>query len=318
MNKIMVNEIIVNEIMSIGIIGLGRMGNAIACRLVLAGHQVMGFDPNPEAQEAAALQGILVCSTLTELAERTQIIWLMLPEGAITEKAFQELLTLLPAGAIIIDGGNSYYEDSIKRAHVALDKNILFLDCGTSGGIRGREVGFCLMVGGDTKAFETVYPLLVAIAAPDGVSLVGPSGAGHYVKMVHNGIEYALLQAYAEGFHILKEGHFKQEHLNVAEISRLWNDGSIIRSFILELAHDIFKEDQELDTISGEVAESGMGLWTVQEADKHDISALLIDDALKIRAESRKTGGNYATKVVALLRNKFGGHAYKKINSSKQ
>lgn len=307
--------------MKMGIVGLGRMGSAIAYRLVQAGHQVVGFDPDSSARKAVADFGVEVVDNLADMATYAQIVWLMVPEGAITGMTFNVLLERLPEGSIIIDGGNSQYQDSIERAQIASHKGVFFLDCGTSGGVRGRDTGFCLMVGGNKVAYEQVYPLFEAIAAPGGFSLVGPSGAGHYVKTVHNGIEYALLQAYAEGFHVIREGSFKDADINLEELARLWNVSSVIRSFILELAHDIFKHDYVLDTVSGEIAESGMGLWTVQEAVKHAIPVPMIDESLKIRAWSRDTGGNYATKVVALLRNKFGGHSFntvKKDTKSKE
>lgn len=300
----------------IGIVGLGRMGAAIVYRLVSAGHEVVGFDLDLGARQTVVGYGAQVSDTLVGMISQVSIIWLMVPAGAITHATFSQILESAQAGTIIIDGGNSYYEDSMKHAHMAQEKQMFFLDCGTSGGVRGRESGFCLMVGGDKGAYEKVYPLLQAIAAPAGTSLVGPSGAGHYVKMVHNGIEYALLQSYAEGFQVIREGSFKDQSLNLEELSRLWSVSSVIRSFILELTHDIFKEDYSLEDVSGEVAESGMGLWTVQEADKHAIPVPMIDEALKIRAWSRETGGNYATKVVALLRNKFGGHAFTKIKKN--
>lgn len=302
--------------MKMGIVGLGRMGGAVAYRLVQAGYSVLGFDASEQARTAAGREGVELAATLADVAKRADVIWLMLPEGAITSVAFNEILEHAKPESVIIDGGNSHFEDSIARAQQALAKHISFLDCGTSGGVRGKETGFCLMVGGSRQAYERAYPLLQAIAAPDGCAWVGPSGAGHYVKMVHNGIEYALLQAYAEGFHVIKQGSFALESIDLAELSRVWNVSSVIRSFILDLAHDIFKEDSEFSAVSGEIAENGTGLWTAQEADKHAIPIKTIKDALTIRAWSRETGGNYATKLVALLRNKFGGHDVKKQKDS--
>jgi len=299
----------------IGIIGLGRMGNAIAYRLLQAGHRVMGFDAYQETLDAATAIGVTPVATITDMAAIADIIWLMLPEGAITEQIFNDIVAKMKPGSIIIDGGNSFYKDSIRRAEIAKSHQISFLDCGTSGGIRGRENGFCLMVGGDKAAYERMLSFFNAIASPGGVSLVGPTGAGHYVKMVHNGIEYALLQAYAQGFQIIKEGTFKDANLDLAEITRLWNTSSIIKSFILDLSYDIFKHDQNFDTVSGEIAENGMGSWTSQEAHGHTLSSSLIDESLRIREWSRETGGDYSTKIVALLRNQFGGHAFKTVKS---
>lgn len=299
--------------MNIGIIGLGRMGEAIVFRLLESGHEVVCFDKNEQARNAVAVLGATVADSIEDLAKQVHTFWLMVPAGDVVDAVIKELHPYLSAGDIIIDGGNSKYSDSIRRAKELQNHDVFFLDCGTSGGMHGRADGFCLMVGGDKVAYTKAHQFFVAIAVEGGLAHVGPSGAGHYVKMVHNGIEYALLQAYAEGFHLLKEGEFKEDILNMEEISRIWNNGSIIRSWILELGHDIFQDDQELRNVSGEIAETGMGKWTVQEAQKHKVPVRTIEESLKIRAWSRETGGNYATKIVALLRHKFGGHAVKKI-----
>jgi len=295
--------------MKIGIIGLGRMGNSIAFRAIEGGHEVVGYDNYIEARKKAEKIGVTVVDSIAAIAEDVRIFWLMVPVSSV-EDVIRDLRSHIKAGDIIVDGGNSKYTDSIRRAHALAEEHIFFLDCGTSGGVQGRGEGFCLMVGGDNAIYTKIHPLLTAIAAAGGVAHVGPSGAGHYAKMIHNGIEYALLQAYAEGFHLLKNGGFT---LDLEEISRLWNNGSVIRSWILELIHDIFRRDQELRNISGEIAESGMGRWAVEEAAKDDIPARVIEEALLVRAWSRETGGNYATKLVALLRHEFGGHPVKKI-----
>jgi len=299
--------------MKIGIIGLGRMGNAIAFRAIEGAHDVIGFDEYLDARKAAQEIGVTVVDNLVAMAEEVRIFWLMVPAGDPVDAVIKELRPHIKAGDIIIDGGNSKYTDSIRRANELAEENIFFLDCGTSGGMQGRGQGFCLMVGGDKTIYTKIHSLLIAVAAPGGLAHVGPSGAGHYTKMIHNGIEYALLQAYAEGFHLLKTGGFT---LDLEEISRLWNNGSIIRSWILELAHDIFRQDQELRNISGEVAESGMGRWMVEEACKDNIPVRVIEESLLIRAWSRETGGDYATKIVALLRHKFGGHSVKKSRNN--
>ncbi len=297
--------------MNIGIVGMGKMGNVIAFRCLQAGHTVIGLDPDQEARDDAREMGVDIVSGIADLASRTRLIWLMVPIAAV-DPILDELKPHLKADDIIVDGGNSFYEDSIRRATSLSSDGIIFLDCGTSGGIAGRAGGFCLMVGGDDAAYTKIHSLLVAIAAPGGLGHVGPSGAGHYVKMIHNGIEYGLLQAYAEGFQIIKEGTFKKEALDLEEISRIWNEGSIIRSFLLGLAHEVFEEDQELHKVEGEIAEGGTGKWTVEEANKYNIAVPAIEHALKVRAWSRETGGNYATKVIAMLRHKFGGHAVKR------
>jgi 6-phosphogluconate dehydrogenase len=287
------------------------MGNAIAFRLLEAGHNVIGYDQGEEAKKLAEQMGVTMAHDLADLAKQTRAIWLMVPISSV-DAVVDELKLYLKADDIIIDGGNSYYEDSMRRAKALATDGIIFLDCGTSGGITGRLGGFCLMVGGDEAAYTKIHSLLVAIAAPGGLGHVGPSGTGHYVKMVHNGIEYGLLQAYAEGFQIIKNGTFKKMGLDLEEISRIWNEGSIIRSFLLSLAHEVFKEGQGLRDVVGEVTEGGTGRWTVEEAKKHHISVPVIENALNVRAWSRESGGDYATKVIAMLRHKFGGHEVKR------
>lgn len=298
--------------MKLGIVGLGRMGSAIAQRVIAGGHQVIAFDLNVAALKEVELLGAEVAPTLEQLAQETRIIWLMLPAGQITEKTIDQLSPHLKNGDIIVDGGNSKFTDSIRRAQHLQKHEIFFLDCGTSGGLAGRALGFALMVGGDKDAYTKIHPILETIAAAGAVAHVGPAGAGHYVKMVHNGIEYALMQAYAEGFQLLKEGTFKANALDLEEISRVWNNGSVIRSWLLELAHDIFAKDQEFNDISGKIAQSGMGKWTVEDAHKNSVPVPCIEESLSVRDWSEKTGGNYATKLVALLRHAFGGHPVKK------
>lgn len=298
--------------MKLGIIGLGRMGYGIAHRVVNAGHEVVGFDQHAESSAAAAQMGVTIAHDSKGLVRECSIIWLMVPI-TVVDDVIQELLPHLKKGAIVVDGGNSFYKDSMRRAQLLAPKGITYLDCGTSGGISGREIGYCLMVGGDKKGYIAIEPLLKVIASPAGYMYVGPSGAGHYVKMVHNGIEYGMMQAYAEGFQIIKEGSFKAEHIDLAQLSAIWNQSSVIRSFLLGLTHEVFEKDQEFAHISGKVAQGGMGQWTVDEAHAHKIPARVIEEALHTRGWSQKTGGNYATKLLALLRQKFGGHSVNHI-----
>lgn len=298
--------------MKIGIIGLGRMGNAIAYRLLNGGHEVYGVDPDVRTAQEAEKMGVTIAHDLKDLSTHVRIFWIMVPHGDPVDAVINELLPHMKAGDIFIDGGNSYYKHSQKRASAVARSGILFLDCGTSGGLNGRAMGFCLMVGGDEAAYLKVHTALAAIAAPGGVAHVGQSGAGHYVKMIHNGIEYGIMQAYAEGFHLIKDGSFAREALDLEELSRIWQTSSVIRSWLLDLTHGIFQKDQEFNDISGEVGASGMGQWTVDEAHEHHIPVPVIEDALRVRRESEKTGGNYATKLVALLRHAFGGHWVKK------
>lgn len=292
--------------MKVAVVGLGKMGVALVYRLVNASIDVIGYDPDVKARIKAGTYGAHVADSLEHCAQKASIIWLMIPAGELVDTVLKQLLLILPKQSIIIDGGNSHFSDSVKRASLLKRHGLYFIDCGTSGGLAGKTKGFSLMIGGDKKIIESLDPLFKALAAPRGYAYVGPSGAGHYVKMVHNGIEYALLQAYAEGFHLLHDGRYKD--LDLETITRVWSHGSIIRSWILDLAHKIFKNDQEFAQIEGAIQESGMGAWTIEEAYAQKVPTVLIENAHEIRAWSRKTGGNYATKLVALLRHEFGGH----------
>ncbi len=296
--------------MNIGVVGLGRMGLIVAERLVKGGHSVFGFDPSEAARTHAQEIGATAVESLEALHEHANIYWLMVPAGDAVDTVLSELKPYLQQGDIVIDGGNSFFKNSVRRHNELAKDGIHYLDCGTSGGVAGRKIGFSLMVGGEKEIYEQVEPIFKAIAAPNGYGYMGPSGAGHYVKMTHNGIEYALLQAYAEGLHLLKEGEYKD--LDFKNITSVWNNGSVIRSFIVELLHGIFTHDQELADISGEIGENKTGRWTMDEAEKYNVPMDLLERALAIRRESRETGGNYGTKVVAMLRNAFGGHEVKK------
>lgn len=296
--------------MNIGIIGLGKIGAAIASRLIAAGYTVTGFDPNQKAQEDAKQLGIVVESSIGNVAHCSRVIWLFVPAGPSIDQIIEEIRLHGQPNDIIIDGGNSFFQDSIRRATHLSQSNIHFIDCGTSGGIHGKENGFCLMIGGNRIVYDNVLPIFYAIAAPNGFAYCGPSGAGHYVKMVHNGIEYGLLQAYAEGFSLLHhQTHFPT--FNLQEIAHLWNHGSIIRSWLLELTIQTFKEQgQSLDTISGTIQEGGTGRWTLQEATRQKISMPALEAALTVREQSRENGGDYSTALISALRHAFGGHPY--------
>lgn len=299
--------------MNVAIIGLGKMGHALAYRAIKAEIQVFGFDLSAESCAAAAQDGVQIVSSIADFAHKDiHIFWLMVPQGELVDKVIAQLRPILETADVVVDGGNSKFSDSMRRAQALALDDIYFIDCGTSGGVHGRENGFCLMVGGDKKAYDYIEFLLRAIAAPGGYAYIGLSGTGHYVKMVHNGIEYGLLQAYAEGFSLIKNGEFKDQHLDLEALAALWNHGSVIRSWILELMQEIMKEDQDLTDIKGNVASTGMGKWTVEQAHASGIPVPIIEESLKVREWSEKTGGNYATKIVAMLRNKFGGHAVTK------
>lgn len=293
--------------MKLAVIGLGRMGAAIARRAASAGYCVLGFDPNSAIQKEMQESGIQIFGSVDELAHESEVIWLMVPAGKIVDETLAKIVASCKPGTIIIDGGNSNFNDSVRRAKELALKNIHYLDCGTSGGIHGQKNGFCLMVGGNFEIYQKVEPLLKVIAMQSGCAHVGPSGAGHYVKMIHNGIEYGMLQAYAEGFHLLREGDYKD--LDLAQIAQLWQHGAIIRSFLLELAVDVFKEDQHLAGVDGKIQEGGTGAWTVENAHKNKIPVPVIEKSLEVRAESRQSGGNFASKVIQMLRNAFGGHS---------
>lgn len=292
--------------MDIGIIGLGAMGNAIAYRLLGHGHKVVGYDLDKITANAAQNSGVEIVDDVIKLALKVEIIWLMVPAGNIVSTIIATLIPHMRKSTIVIDGGNSNFHDSIKHAQQLRSLGFFFLDCGTSGGLHGREIGFSLMVGGDHAAYLQVEPILQAIAAAQGYGYMGPSGAGHYVKMVHNGIEYGLLQAYAEGFHLLKEGSYK--NLDLAAIAKVWNNGSIIRSWLLTLMQETLVADPQMLDIIGSIAQGGTGLWAAQEAKCYKIPVPCLDKALEVRSWSQKTGGNYATKLIAMTRNKFGGH----------
>src|SRR5579872_1846544 len=261
--------------MNIAIIGLGKMGQAIAYRSIKAGHTVLGFDVNqtPDFKKSMKVMGITFVGAIRDFSQYAiDFYWLLVPQGTIVDHVITEICSFAQANSIIIDGGNSKFIDSMRRAQELVSNGIFFLDCGTSGGVHGRDNGFCLMVGGDKNAYDRIVPALMSIATEGGCQYVGMSGAGHYVKMVHNGIEYGLLQAYAEGFDLLKNGEFKDQHLDLEKIAQLWNHGSIIRSWILGLVCDIMKEDQNLENISGNVAATGMGEWTVERAHLSKVS----------------------------------------------
>ena len=288
--------------MKIGLIGLGRMGAGIAERLRRSGHEVVGYDRDPAISEVASL------TELVDALSPPRVVWVMVPAGEPTEATLKELAGLVSSGDILIDGGNSYYKDSKRRAQELSERGIKFLDAGTSGGVWGLEAGFCLMVGGPPDAFATVEPILATLAPEEGYAHVGPSGAGHYTKMVHNGIEYGMLQAYAEGFDLLQASDFD---LDLHQLSALWNHGSVVRSWLLELAERAFAKDPKLEALRGYVDDSGEGRWTVVEAVERGVAAGTLAQSLFSRFTSREENP-FSMRVIAALRNEFGGHAVKR------
>jgi len=286
--------------MQLGMIGLGRMGGNMTIRLTERGHDMKTYDPGVATRTAASL------AELRDQLEPPRAFWLMIPAGKITEDAFQELLTLGDEGDTIVDGGNSNFRESQRRYRDARAKSIHFVDCGTSGGIWGLRNGYCLMVGGDDEPVRRLEPVFRDLAPEDGYAHVGTSGAGHFTKMVHNGIEYGLMQAYAEGFEVLKKSEFE---LDLAEVAGIWRYGSVVRSWLLELLYDALeKGGNDLQHLKGYVEDSGEGRWTIQEAIAEDVPVPAITAALFARFASRQDE-SYAAKITAALRNEFGGHA---------
>jgi 6-phosphogluconate dehydrogenase len=297
--------------MELGMIGLGRMGANMAERLVLAGHQVISYDRSPDAIQRVVDKGAVGAHSLADFVKQLtppRAIWLMVPAGDPVDQTIELLLPLLFKGDILIDGGNSSYKDSIRRAEKLKSQGINFVDAGTSGGIWGLKLGYCMMVGGEKEVVERLEPIFNTLAPKGGYLHVGPHGAGHFVKMIHNGIEYGMMQAYGEGFELLKASQFD---LDLANIAHLWNQGSVVRSWLLELAESAFSKDPDLASIRGYVEDSGEGRWTVQEAIERNVPAPVLMLSLFARFASRQED-SFSAKVVAALRNEFGGHAVKK------
>jgi 6-phosphogluconate dehydrogenase len=298
--------------MQLAMIGLGRMGGNMVQRLLQGGHQVVVFDRSADAVKAHVALGAKAAKDLADLCGQLsapRVVWVMVPAGSAVESTIEELLPGLSKGDIIIDGGNSNFRDSIRRAAGLKEKGIGFIDAGTSGGVWGLTVGYCLMIGASPEAFKVCEPIFRTLAPPDGYAHVGPPGAGHYVKMIHNGIEYGMLQAYAEGYEILHAS--KDFKLDLHQISAVWNRGSVVRSWLNELAERAFADDADLTALKGYVDDSGEGRWTVQEAIDLDVPAPVITLSLLTRFRSRQSD-SFGAKVIAALRNEFGGHAVKR------
>ncbi|RDZ27227.1 phosphogluconate dehydrogenase (NAD(+)-dependent, decarboxylating) [Lysobacter silvisoli] len=299
--------------MDLGMVGLGRMGANMAQRLVRGGHRAVGYDPGAQARERAAQAGVDAVDSLQALVaalSAPRAVWLMVPAGQAVDDTLAQLLPLLAPGDTVIDGGNSNYKDSVRRAEQLAQAGLHYLDCGTSGGVWGLSEGYSLMIGGDADAAERLRPLLETLApTPDrGWGRVGPNGAGHYTKMIHNGIEYGLMQAYAEGFAIMQR---KAEFgLDLHQVAQIWRHGSVVRSWLLDLSADALGRNPTLEGIAPYVADSGEGRWTVAEAIDLDVAAPVITASLLERLRSREKD-SYADKLLAAMRNEFGGHAVK-------
>jgi 6-phosphogluconate dehydrogenase len=299
--------------MQLAMIGLGRMGGNMVQRLLEGGHELVVFDRSSEVVQQHVAIGATGAKDLADLCAQLRpprVAWVMVPAGSAVEHTIEQLLPGLSRGDIIIDGGNSNYKDSKRRATTLKGRGIEFIDAGTSGGIWGLTVGYCLMIGASPEVFRHCEPIFRTLAPSDGYAHVGPPGAGHYVKMIHNGIEYGLLQAYAEGYEILHGS--KDFDLDLHQISAVWNRGSVVRSWLNELAERAFEKDVELASLRGYVEDSGEGRWTVQEAIDLDVPAPIITLSLLTRFRSRQAD-SFGAKVIAALRNEFGGHAVKAV-----
>ncbi len=297
--------------MQMAMIGLGRMGGNMVKRLAQGGHELIVYDASAEAVKAHLGKGVRAAKDLPDVARQLsprRVVWVMVPAGAAVESTIDQVVPHLAKEDILIDGGNSNFRDSLRRADTLKAKGIEFVDVGTSGGIWGLTAGYCLMVGAAPAAFQYCEPIFRTLAAPDGYAHVGPPGAGHYVKMVHNGIEYGMLQAYAEGYEILHGS--KDFRLQLGQIAKLWNHGSVVRSWLNELAERAFSSDDQLSAIRGYVEDSGEGRWTVEEAIRLNVPAPVITLSLLARLRSRQEE-SFGAKVIAALRKEFGGHAVK-------
>jgi 6-phosphogluconate dehydrogenase len=291
-------------------IGLGRMGGNMAQRLAAGGHQVVGFNRDPLPHGRAAEMGIAISSDLSSLVNQLRaprVVWIMVPAGKPTQDSVDALAGLLAAGDLIIDGGNTRYTDDIARAEALKPKGIHYMDAGTSGGIWGLTEGYCLMLGGEAEDFARVEPVLKTLAPPDGYLHCGPVGAGHFVKMVHNGIEYGMMQAYAEGFEIMQASRYA---LDLGRIAHLWNRGSVVRSWLLELTALALEQDPGLEKLQAWVEDSGEGRWTVEESIATSVPAPVIALSLQMRFRSRQEN-SFGARMLAAMRQQFGGHAVK-------
>jgi 6-phosphogluconate dehydrogenase len=297
--------------MELGFIGLGRMGANMVERLLRGGHRIVAYNRSPDKTREIAEHGAVASFSVEELMEKLeakpQAVWIMVPAGDATSQQIQKLIPLMDKGDIIIDGGNSNFRDTIARAKMLQEHGIRYMDVGTSGGIWGLENGYCMMVGGEREVFEHIRPLLSTLAPnEDGYDYFGGHGAGHFTKMVHNGIEYGMMQAYAEGFEIIKASEYE---VDMSRLSQVWNNGSVVRSWLLELAQRAFEQEGDyLPNIRGYVEDSGEGRWTVLEAIANSVPAPVITLSLMARFYSRQEE-SFSAQVTAALRNQFGGHA---------
>ena len=302
--------------MKIAMLGLGKMGGSMATRIIKNGHEVVGYDTSHEiVSRLEKTEKLIPSSSVKEAVSKIdgqKIIWMMLPAGEITKKQIADLIPLLNKGDIIVDGGNSNFKQSVKMGSMLEEYDIGFMDCGTSGGVWGLENGYCLMVGASLEVAKAVEPILQALApSPQkGWLHVGPVGAGHFTKMIHNGIEYGMMESFAEGLELLKG---REEYaINIADVTELWRHGSVVRSWLLDLTAEALKGDQDLEKIEPYVADSGEGRWTAVEAIEQGIPAPVLTQALQVRFRSQEKSKGYGYKILSIMRNAFGGHVVKK------
>lgn len=297
--------------MKIGFVGLGRMGFNMVTRLARGGHEIVATTRDQaKVREIAREPGVTGAATIEEMVAQLpapRAVWVMVTAGEPTERVINDVANLLQPGDTIVDAGNSFYRDSMRRGRALAERGINFMDEGTSGGIWGLQNGYCLMIGGEREVFERLEPIFMTLAPPDGYLHCGPVGAGHFVKMIHNGIEYGMMQAFGEGFELLEKSPFD---FDLQKIAHLWNQGSVVRSWLCELAERAFAKDPRLERIKGYVEDSGEGRWTIREAIDLDVPAPVITLALFERFHSRQEE-SFSAKVLAALRNEFGGHPVK-------
>ncbi len=297
--------------MNIGFVGLGKMGFNMVQHLLECDHHLVVYDLSEEVVAILAEQGATASTSLQELVNMLpspRLLWLMVPSGAPVDTTLDSLIPLLQPGDIIIDGGNSHYTDSAKRAIRLQESGIHFLDAGTSGGLEGARHGACIMVGGEKAAYDVIEPLLKDLCVENGYGYMGKSGSGHFAKMVHNGVEYGMMQAIGEGFELLESSSYD---FNLEDVSRVWSNGSVIRGWLMDLVVCAFQKDPKLDYLSGRIADSGEGRWTIEAALEHEVSIPVIAASLFSRYRSRSED-NLSDRVVAALRHEFGGHAFSK------
>lgn len=295
--------------MEIGLIGLGKMGYNLALNIKDHGHKIIAYDLSLDNMNKIEKEGIQTVNTLNELIDVTshrRIIWMMVPAGNAVDELINNLSPLLSKHDILIDGGNSHYKDTLRRFKFLEEKELDFVDVGTSGGIEGARNGICAMIGAKDEVFQYIEELIKAISIPKGYLHTGANGSGHYTKMIHNGIEYGMMQAIGEGFEILKEGPFEVDY---EQIARVWSNGSVIRGWLMELTESLFSKDKSLDNLQGIISSSGEGLWTIEEALELKVPAPVITESLIARFRSKQTD-SFSGKVVAGLRNEFGGHGF--------